>query len=157
MHKKAEELMFADLLRFGEDGKIDLFNNAAFLFPSEYILKLEEHLQPNEIYLLAKKIPEPIISILVQRGMKDLERLDFLLELAEVFGMGSIQIPGFERENKKHEVLVKNATPNKVSCHHTRGYLATAFSTSLKKKFECQETKCVSTGAEQCVFVLSSE
>lgn len=156
MHKKAEELMFADLLNFGEDGKINLFNTAAFLFPSEFVLKLEEKLSIEELYSLSKKIPEPIIKILTQRKMNDLEKLDFLLELAEVLGMGNIQIPNFDQQKTIHEVIIKNSTANKVSCHHTRGYLATVFSDSLKKNFECQETKCVSKGDEHCLFILSS-
>ncbi len=156
MHKKAEELMFADLLRFGEDGKINLFNNSAFLFPSDYVLKIEERLSPDEIYDLAKKIPEPIIKILIERQMKSLERLDFLLELAEVLGMGSIQIPNFDKDKKSHQVIIKNTDPNKVSCHHTRGYLASIFSDSLNKKFECQETQCISKDGESCVFILTN-
>lgn len=149
--------MFADLLHFREDGRIDLFGGNAFLFPVEYVLKIEEKLDPNEIYSYAKKIPEKIIYILRQRGMKDLEMLDFLLELAEVFGMGSVQVPDFSQNKSSHEVIIKNANPNKLSCHHTRGYLATVFSDSLKKNFDCEETKCVSRGAENCVFILSSK
>ena len=155
MHKKAEELMFADLLRFGEDGKINLFDGSAFLFPSEYILKIEEHLQPEEIYELAKKIPLQVIKILTDRKMAELERLDFLLELAEVFGMGSISVPNFNQTNETYEVLIVNANKNKVSCHHTRGYMATVFSDSLKKNLKCEETQCISKGAENCKFVLS--
>ncbi len=154
MHKKAEELMFADLLRFGEDGRINLFNNSAFLFPSEFILKLEEHLQPKEIYELAKKMPLPIIKILSDRKMKELERLDFLLELAEVFGMGSISVPGFDQAKDTHDVTISNADTDKVSCHHTRGYLATVFSDSLKKNFECEETQCGSEIGKECRFIL---
>ena len=89
--------------------------------------------------------------------MKDLERLDFMLELAEVLGMGQIQIPDFDQKKSKHEVVIKNSTTNNVSCHRTRGYLATIFSDSLKKKFECQEIKCASKGNEYCQFVLTSE
>ncbi len=155
MNKKAEELMFADLLRFREDGRIDLFNSAAFLFPSEFILKIEEHLPPEEIYVLAKKIPLPIIKILSDRKMKELERLDFLLQLAEVLGMGSISVPNFDQNNSTHEVSITNTNPNKVSCHHTRGYLASIFSDALKKTFECNEIQCVSQGAESCKFTLS--
>ena len=154
MHKKAEELMFADLLSFGEDGRISLFNNSAFLFPSDFILKLEEQLQPNEIYELAKKMPLPIIKVLSERKMKELERLDFLLELAEVFGVGSISVPNFDQTKLTHEVIISNSNPNKVSCHHTRGYLATVFSDSLSHNFECDETECVSRGGENCKFVL---
>ncbi len=154
MHKKAEELMFADLLRFREDGRIDLFNNSAFLFPSEFILKIEEHLSPEEIYGLAKKIPLPIIKILSDRKMKELERLDFLLQLAEVLGMGSINVPNFDQNNSTHEVAITNTNPNKVSCHHTRGYLASIFSDALNRTFECTEIQCVSQGAEDCKFTL---
>lgn len=157
MHKKAEELMFADLLNFGEDGRINLFNNSAFLFPSEFILKIEEHLSPDEIYELAKKMPIPIIKILSDRQMKEIERLDFLLQLAEVFGMGSINVPNFDQNKATHDVTITNANPNKISCHHTRGYLASIFSDSLKKNFECNEIECVSKGAEKCKFVLSSK
>lgn len=157
MHKKAEELMFADLLRFGEDGRINLFNSSAFLFPSDFILKIEEHLQPDEVYELAKKMPLPIIKILSDRKMDELERLDFLLELAEVFGMGSISVTNFDQDRSTQEVIIANANPNKVSCHHTRGYLASIFSDSLKKSFECAETDCVSKGAKSCRFVLSSK
>ncbi len=155
MHKKAEELMFADLLGFGEDGKINLFNGTAFLFPSDFVLKIEEHAQPDELYELAKKMPLPIIKILSDRKMKELERLDFLLELAEVFGMGSVNVPNFDQNQSTHEVMITNANSNKVSCHHTRGYLATVFSDSLKKNFECEETQCVSKGGKTCIFVLS--
>ena len=155
MHKKAEELMFADLLRFREDGRIDLFNNAAFLLPSEFILKIEEHLSPEEIYILAKKIPLPIIKILSDREMKELERLDFLLQLAEVLGMGSISVPNFDQSNAMHQVIITNTNPNKVSCHHTRGYLASIFSDALKKNFECEENQCVSRGADSCKFTIS--
>lgn len=155
MHKKAEELMFADLLRFREDGRIDLFNNSAFLFPSEFILKIEERLSPSEIYELAKKIPLPIIKILSERQMKELERLDFLLQLAEVLGMGSISVPNFDRNKNTHEVIITNTNPNKVSCHHTRGYLASIFSDALTKIFECTETECVSQGMGNCKFTLS--
>lgn len=154
MHKKAEELMFADLLSFGEDGKINLFNGSAFLFPSEFIINLEEKLNPEDIYEFAKKMPIPIIKILCDRKMGDLERLDFLLELAEVFGMGSISIPNFDQKNNTHEVTVTNTEKNKVSCHHTRGYLATAFSSSLNKKFECKENECITTGSENCKFTI---
>ena len=155
MHKKAEELMFADLLRFREDGRIDLFNNAAFLLPSEFILKIEEQLSPEEIYQLAKKIPLPIMKILSERQMKDLERLDFLLQLAEVLGMGSINVPDFNQNSNIQIVTIKNANQNKVSCHHTRGYLASIFSDSLNRVFECEEVQCVSQGAESCKFTLS--
>ncbi len=157
MHKKAEELMFADLLRFGEDGRIALFNNYAFLFPSDYILKIEEKLSEQDIYELAKEMPLPIIKALTDRKMDELERLDFLIELAEVFGMGSISVPGFDQSKSSHEVVVANADPEKSSCNHTRGYLASIFSESLKKEFECEETECVSSGAESCRFVLSSK
>ena len=156
MHKKAEELMFADLLRFGEDGKINLFDGSAFLFPSDYVLKIEEHLQPEEIYKLAKLMPLPIIKILTDRKMAELERLDFLLELAEVFGMGSISVPNFNQSNESHDVTIVNANKNKVSCHHTRGYLATVFSDALKKNLKCDETQCISKGAENCKFLLST-
>ena len=157
MHKKAEELMFADLLNFGEDGRINLFNGSAFLFPSEFVLKIEEHLSPDEIYELAKKMPLPIIKILSDRKMKELERLDFLLQLAEVFGMGSINVPNFDQSKITHEVTITNANHNKISCHHTRGYLSSIFSDSLKKSFECNETECVSKGAGKCKFVLSAK
>lgn len=157
MHKKAEELMFADLLFFGEDGRINLFNSSAFLFPSEFILRIEEHLPPDEIYEFAKKMPLPIIKILSDRKMNELERLDFLLELAEVFGMGSINVLDFDQNKSTHEVIITNVNPNKVSCHHTRGYLASIFSDSLKRNFECDETQCVSKGGENCRFVLSSK
>lgn len=157
MHKKAEELMFADLLRFGEDGRISLFNSSAFLFPSEYVLKIEEHLSSDDIYDLAKKMPLPIIKILSDRQMKGLERLDFMLQLAEVLGMGSIDVPNFEQGKATHEVNIINTNPNKISCHHTRGYLATIFSDSLTKNFECEEVSCVSKGAEKCSFVLSAK
>ncbi len=149
--------MFADLLRFGEDGRINLFNNAAFLFPSEFILRIEERIPPDEIYKLAKKMPMPIIKILSDRKMAELERLNFLLELAEVFGMGTINVPNFDQTKSVQEVIVTNASPNKVSCHHTRGYLASVFSDSLKKNFECKETQCVSKGAENCKFTLSAK
>jgi predicted hydrocarbon binding protein len=155
MHKKAEELMFADLLGFGEDGRINLFNTSAFLFPTEFILKIEERVSPDEIYELAKKMPLPIIKILTDRKMEELERLDFLLELAEVFGMGNISVPNFDQNKSTHEVVITNANPNKILCHHTRGYLASVFSDSLKKTFECNETQCVSKGGENCKFTLS--
>lgn len=154
MHKKAEELMFADLLSFGEDGKVNIFNESAFLFPSEFILNLEEKLDPDEIYFNAKKIPIAIIKILNERKMGNLERLNFLLELAEVFGMGSINVSNFDQSKTTHDVIVTNANKNKVSCHHTRGYLATVFSDSLSKAFECKETQCVSEGAENCKFIV---
>lgn len=154
MHKKAEELMFADLLRFGEDGKINLFNETAFLFPSEFVLKIEEKLEPDDIYELAKKMPESIIKILTERKMGEIEQLDFLLELAEVFGMGSISVPEFNQEKLVHEVIINNANANKVQCNHTRGYLAAIFSNSLKKTFECKELQCISNGSENCRFVL---
>ena len=157
MHKKAEELMFADLLRFGESGRVDLFGNAAFLFPADYVHRLEEKITSEEVYSYSKKIPDKIISILRERGMKDLERLDFLLELAEVLGMGNVNVPSFDQTKKNHEVVIKNANSNKVSCHHTRGYLATVFSDCLKRKFECEETTCVSKGGENCTFVLLSK
>ena len=155
MHKKAEELMFANLLTFGEEGRINLFNNPAFLFPSDYILKLEETLEPNQIYELAKKMPQTIIKILTNRKMIELERLDFLLELAEVLGMGNINVPDFQKENNTHKIIINNSAKNKVSCHHTRGYLAAIFSDSLKKDFECEEIECISKGNTQCIFILS--
>ena len=65
----------------------------------EFLLKMEEHLSPEEIYVLAKKIPLPIIKVLSDREMKELERLDFLLQLAEVLGMGSISVPNFDQSN----------------------------------------------------------
>jgi hypothetical protein len=34
MHKKAEELMFADLLRFREDGRIDFLTMLPSYFPA---------------------------------------------------------------------------------------------------------------------------
>ncbi len=155
MNKKAEELMFANLLTFGDEGKITLFEYPAFLFPSEYILKVEEIIEPNKIYELAKHIPMPIIKILTDRKMNELERLDFLLELAEVLGMGSINVPDFQKDNKVHKIIINNSTTNKISCNHTRGYLATVFSDSLKKDFECEEKECISKGNSQCVFILS--
>ncbi len=154
MHKKAEELMFADLLRFGEDGKINLFNSTAFLFPSEFILKIEESVPPDEIYELAKKIPLSILKILSDRKMGELERLDFMLELAEVFGMGNINVPNFDQKRSNHDVIITNSNQNKVPCHHTRGYLASIFSDALHKNFECIETECISNGAENCKFSL---
>ncbi len=158
MHKKAEELMFADLLRFGEDGRINLFNSSAYLFPSDFILKMEEHLSPDEIYELAKKMPIPIIKILSDRKMNELERLDFLLELAEVLGMGSISVQNFDPGQDTQKVTVANSSPDKISCNHTRGYLASIFSDSLKKDFECKESECVSGGSsEKCIFVLTAK
>lgn len=155
MNKKAEELMFADLLRFGEDGKINLFNNTAFLFPSDFILKIEECTPPDQLYELAKKMPLPIIKMLSDRKMNEIERLNFLLELAEVLGMGNVSVPNFDQNQNTQEVTITNANANKVSCHHTRGYLSSIFSDSLKKNFECDETQCVSKGAEKCIFILS--
>ena len=157
MHKKAEELMFANLLNFGENGNITLFNYPAFLFPSEFILKMEERLSPDEIYVLAKHIPAPIEKVLEERQMKDLERLDFLLELVEILGMGSLNIENFDKTSNTHKVIISNTNPNKISCNHTRGYLASAFSTSLEKNFECEETECVSTGSQKCVFILNAK
>lgn len=155
MHKKAEELMFADLLRFGEDGKINLFDSTAFLFPSEFILKMEEQIKPDQVYKFAKKIPVPILKILSDRKMDRLERLDFMLELAEVFGMGNINVPNFDQTKRTHEVIITNANHNKVSCNHTRGYLSTIFSDALNNNFECEETECVSKGFENCKFTIS--
>ncbi len=157
MHKKAEELMFANLLNFGEDGRIELFNSTAFLFPSEFILKMEEYLKPEEIYDLAKHIPIPIEKVLTDRKMKDLERLDFLLELVEILGMGSLKIDNFDQTSDIQKVIVNNSNPNKISCHHTRGYLASAFSSSLNKNFECEETECISKGGEKCLFLLTAK
>lgn len=149
--------MFANLLNFGEDGRIELFNSTAFLFPSEFILKMEEYLQPEEIYTLAKHIPVPIAKVLTDRKMKDLERLDFLLELVEILGMGSLKIENFDQNSNTQKVIVSNSNPNKISCHHTRGYLANAFSSSLEKNFECEETECISKGGDKCVFMLSAK
>ncbi len=148
--------MFADLLRFGEDGKINLFDDTAFLLPSKYILKIEEQIAPDEIYELAKKIPLPIMRMLSDRKMRGLERLDFLLELAEVFGMGRIEVPDFDQNKKTHEVIITNISSNKISCHHTRGYLASIFSDSLNRNFECDEKECISKGDKTCRFILSS-
>lgn len=157
MHKKAEDLMFAELLRFSEDGKINLFSENAFLLPSKYILELEEKRTPDELYTAAQKIPEPIIEFLKGRGMKDIELLDFLLELIEVLGIGNIQVKKFDRDKQDYQLTIKNSSANKVKCHRTRGYLAAAFSQTLGQKLKCIESKCVSEGAESCEFTISLE
>ena len=86
--------------------------------------------------------------------MENLEQLDFLLELAEVFGMGSINVLNFNQKDETHNIIIKNANKNKVSCHHTRGYLASIFSSTLNKTFECKENECISEGAEACKFTI---
>lgn len=157
MHKKVEDLMFAELLKFDEDGEINLFSENAFLLPSKYIQKLEDKMKPEEIYAYGKEIPSPIIAFLRKRGMKDLELLDFLLELLEVLGTGRIEVKKFEREKKEYQLVIKNSPTNKTACHRTRGYLAAAFSQALNQNFKCTETKCVSKGAEFCEFLIAQE
>jgi len=157
MHKKTEDLMFAELLKFSEDGKISLFAETAFLLPSKYVLELEEKRTPEELYTAAKKIPEPIIEFLKVKGMKDLELLDFLLELLEVLGTGNIQVKKFDRDKKDYQLIIKNSSANKVGCHRTSGYLATAFSQTLGQKLKCIESQCLSKGAESCEFIISQE
>ena len=119
------------------------------------MLKIEERLSEDEIYSLAKTIPLPVIKTLSERNMIPIQRLDFLLELAEVLGLGGISVPGFDQNNATHEVIINNVNPNKVTCNHTRGYLSTIFSDGLGKTFECNETECVSHGGSACHFVLS--
>ncbi|MDO8647848.1 MAG: 4-vinyl reductase [Candidatus Diapherotrites archaeon] len=157
MHKKAEDLMFAELLRFSEDGKISLFAETAFLLPSEYILHLEEKSTPEELYLAAKKIPEPIITTLKEKGMKDIELLDFLLELLEVLGIGNIQVKKFDRNKKEYQLTINNSSTNKIKCHRTRGYLAAAFSQALGQELKCIESQCISEGANNCEFIIAQE
>lgn len=89
--------------------------------------------------------------------MKSIEMLDFLLELAEVLGFGRIDVKKFDKDNDEYEICITNSSTNAITCHHTRGYLASSFSKSLEKNLECKEVTCRSKGAAECKFVLTIE